>query len=332
MKKIAINGFGRIGRLVFRQIIANKDFEVVAINDLTNPKTLAHLLKYDSAQGRFNGEVKATETGIVVNGKEIKVFAEKDPALLPWGNLGVDVVVESTGLFTSEEKAGAHLKAGAKKVIISAPAEGNIPTVVFSVNEGVLTSEHKIISGASCTTNCLAPVAKVLDEVFGIEKGYMTTIHAYTGDQTIVDTPHRKGDLRRARAGASNIVPTSTGAAKAVGLVLPQLKGKLDGIAMRVPTLTGSAVDLVVELKKDATPADINAAMKKAASPSMEYCEDPIVSSDIIGSSYGSIFDATLTSMMEVNGKKLFKIVAWYDNEMSYVSQFVRTLKYFASK
>lgn len=332
MKKIAINGFGRIGRLVFRQIISNNDFEIVAINDLTNPKTLAHLLKYDSAQGRFNGEVKSTETGIVVNGKEIKVFAEKDPVNLPWGQLGVDVVIESTGLFTSEEKAGAHLTAGAKKVIISAPAEGNIPTIVYSVNEGILTNDHKIISGASCTTNCLAPVAKVLDEVFGIEKGYMTTIHAYTGDQTIVDTPHRKGDLRRARAGAANIVPTSTGAAKAVGLVLPHLKGKLDGIAMRVPTLTGSVVDLVVELQKDTTPAEINAAMKNAASQSMEYCEDPIVSSDIIGSSYGSIFDSTLTSMMEVNEKKLFKVVMWYDNEMSYVSQFVRTLKYFANK
>ncbi|MGL4342997.1 MAG: type I glyceraldehyde-3-phosphate dehydrogenase [Metamycoplasmataceae bacterium] len=333
MKKIAINGFGRIGRLVFRQIFElglEKELNVVAINDLTNAKTLAHLLKYDSAQGKFKGTVEAKESSIIVNGKEIKIFAERDPEALPWGKEGIDVVVESTGFFTSQEGAEKHIKAGAKKVAISAPAGKGIKTIVYSVNDNELNKDDKIISGASCTTNCLAPIAKVINDKFGIKSGLMTTVHSYTGDQRLVDAPH--SDLRRSRAGAQNIVPTSTGAAAAVGLVLPSLSGKLDGMAMRVPTLTGSVVDLVFETEKEASVEEINKAIKAAASPSLEYTEDEIVSSDIIGSHAGSIFDAKLTKeIKKADGKKLFKVISWYDNETSYVSQFVRTLKKFAN-
>ncbi len=329
MKNIAINGFGRIGRLVFRELINDNAFKVVAINDLTDPKMLAYLLKHDSAQGVFNGEVKFTEKSLIVNGQEISVFDQKDPTSLPWKDLKVDVVVESTGFFRKKEDAMKHIHAGAQKVVISAPASGDIKTIVYEVNEKTLTKNDQIISAASCTTNCLAPVAKILHDNFGIVKGFMTTIHAYTSDQRLVDAPH--SDFRRARAAAVNIVPTSTGAASAVGQVLPELKGRLDGIAMRVPVITGSVVDLVVELKKDATVEAINQAVKAKASASLCYNEEEIVSSDIISSTFGSIFDATLTQVIEVDKKKLFKVVAWYDNEMSYVSQYVRTLKYFAN-
>ena len=329
MKKVAINGFGRIGRLVFRQVIADKSLQVVAINDLTDAKTLAHLLKYDTAHGRFNGTVEAKGSALVVNGKEIMITAERDPKNLPWGKLKVDIVVESTGFFVSKEASQAHIDAGAKKVLISAPAKGDLKTIVFSVNEKSLTKSDTIASAASCTTNALAPIAHVLNENFGIEKGFMTTIHAYTGDQPSQDRPH--SDLRRARAGAMNFVPTTTGAAAAVGKVLPELNGKLDGIAVRGPVITGSLVDLVVELKKDATVDAINKAMKKSASDSLGYVEDPIVSSDIIGDTHGSIFDSLMTSSLEVDGKKMFKVITWYDNENSYVSQYVRTLKYFAN-
>ncbi|MGL5521992.1 MAG: type I glyceraldehyde-3-phosphate dehydrogenase [Metamycoplasmataceae bacterium] len=333
MKKIAINGFGRIGRLVFRQIFElglEKELKIVSINDLTSAKTLAHLLKYDSAHGRFKGTVEAKESSIVVNGVEIKIHAERDPEALPWKEEGIDVVVESTGFFTSREGASKHLKAGAKKVAISAPAGKDIKTIVYSVNDKELSKSDDIISGASCTTNCLAPIAKAIDDAFGIEVGFMTTIHSYTGDQRLVDAPH--SDLRRARAGAANIIPTSTGAAAAIGLVIPSLNGRLDGIAMRVPTLTGSVVDLVFETKKEATVEGINQAVKKMASDSLEYNPDPIVSSDIIGSTAGTIFDPQLTKVLvSPEGKKMFKIVSWYDNETSYVSQFVRTLKKFAN-
>ncbi len=330
MKKIAINGFGRIGRMVFRQIIEDSNFQVVAINDLTDTTTLAHLLKYDTAHGRFNGKVEAKKDSLVVNGKEIKVTAERDAAKLPWKKLGVDVVVEATGFYRTLESAKKHIKAGAKKVVISAPASGNLKTIVYSVNEDTLTASDKIISAASCTTNCLAPVVDVLQKEFGIVKGFMTTVHSYTGDQRIQDAPH--SDLRRARAGAQNIIPTTTGAAVAIGKVIPELKGKLDGIAMRVPTITGSVVDLTFELAKDGvSPEDINKAMKKGTSDSFAYNEDPIVSSDIIGSTYGSIFDAGFTKEVVVDGKKMFKILAWYDNENSYVSQYVRVLKHFAN-
>jgi glyceraldehyde 3-phosphate dehydrogenase len=316
MTKVAINGFGRIGRVTFRALLNKDNVDVVAVNDLTDTKTLAHLLKYDSIHGRFNGTVEAKDDAIIVNGKSIRVIAEKDPAKLPWKELGIDVVLESTGFFTDEEGAGKHITAGAKKVIISAPAKGNIPTVVLGVNSDTLKGDEKIISNASCTTNCLAPVAKVLHENFGIQSGYITTTHAYTSDQKLHDAPHR--DLRRARAGALSIIPTSTGAARAVGLVLPELKGKLDGIAMRVPTATGSCTDLVCILEKEVTVEDINAAMKKASENELknilEYTEDPIVSVDIVGSTYSSIFDAQLTS---VNGR-LVKVVSWYDNEAGY--------------
>jgi len=330
MKKIAINGFGRIGRMVFRQIIEDSNFQVVAINDLTDTTTLAHLLKYDTAHGRFNGKVEAKKDSLVVNGKEIKVTAERDAAKLPWKKLKVDVVVEATGFYRTLESAQKHIKAGAKKVVISAPASGDLKTIVYSVNEDTLTAGDKIISAASCTTNCLAPVVDVLQKEFGIVKGFMTTVHSYTGDQRIQDAPH--SDLRRARAGAQNIIPTTTGAAVAIGKVIPELKGKLDGIAMRVPTITGSVVDLTFELAKDGvSPEDINKAMKKGTSDSFAYNEDPIVSSDIIGSTYGSIFDAGFTKEVVVDGKKMFKILAWYDNENSYVSQYVRVLKHFAN-
>ncbi|KXZ40259.1 glyceraldehyde-3-phosphate dehydrogenase (NAD+) [Alkalithermobacter thermoalcaliphilus JW-YL-7 = DSM 7308] len=331
MIKVAINGFGRIGRLALRLMLDKPEFEVVAINDLTDAKTLAHLFKYDSAQGRFNGEIEVKEGAFVVNGKEIKVTAERNPENLPWAELGIDVVLECTGFFTSKEKAEAHIKAGAKKVVISAPATGDLKTVVFNVNHDILDGSETVISGASCTTNCLAPMAKVLHENFGITKGFMTTIHAYTNDQNTLDAPHGKGDLRRARAAASNIVPNSTGAAKAIGLVIPELKGKLDGGAQRVPVITGSLTELVCTLEKKVTAEEVNEAMKKAANESFGYTEEPLVSSDIIGIHYGSLFDATQTKVMEVNGEQLVKVAAWYDNEMSYTAQLIRTLQYFVN-
>ena len=313
--KVAINGFGRIGRLTFKAL-QNKDVEIVAINDLTDTKTLAHLLKYDSVHGRFNGDVSADEKGITVNGRHIQVLAERDPKNLPWGQLGIDVVLESTGRFVDEKGAGGHLEAGAKKVVISAPAKGNIATVVLGVNEDSLTGDEKIISNASCTTNCLAPMAKVLDEAFGIVQGFITTVHAYTSDQNLQDAPH--ADLRRARAAALSIVPTSTGAAKAVGLVLPHLKGKLDGIAMRVPIPTGSVTDLTVILKREVTKEEVNEALRNAAGSTLqgilEYSEEPIVSADIVGNPHSCIFDAPLTA---ANGT-LVKVVGWYDNEVGY--------------
>ncbi len=328
--KVAINGFGRIGRLVYRQIYNMEGIDVVAINDLTSPKVLAHLLKYDSAQGRFGVDVKATEDAIVVSGDEVKIYAQKDPALIPWGQHEVDVVIESTGFFTDKAKAEAHLKAGAKRVVISAPATGDLKTIVFNVNHAILDGTETIISCASCTTNCLAPMAKVLNDSFGIEGGIMTTIHAYTNDQNTLDAPHPKGDLRRARAAAANIVPNTTGAAKAIGLVLPELKGKLDGSAQRVPVITGSLTELTSLLNKSVTVEEVNAAMKSASNESFGYNEDEIVSSDIIGSSFGSLFDATQTKVMAVGDRQLVKTVSWYDNEMSYVSQLVRTVKHFA--
>jgi len=328
--KVAINGFGRIGRLVYRQIYNMEGIDVVAINDLTSPKVLAHLLKYDSAQGRFGVEVKATEDAIVVNGDEVKIYAQKDPAQVPWAKHEVDVVIESTGFFTDKAKAEAHLKAGAKRVVISAPATGDLKTIVFNVNHSILDGTETIISCASCTTNCLAPMAKVLNDHYGIEGGIMTTIHAYTNDQNTLDAPHPKGDLRRARAAAANIVPNTTGAAKAIGLVLPELKGKLDGSAQRVPVITGSLTELTSILGKSVTVEEVNAAMKAASNESFGYTEDEIVSSDVIGISFGSLFDATQTKVMAVGDKQLVKTVSWYDNEMSYVSQLVRTVKHFA--
>jgi glyceraldehyde 3-phosphate dehydrogenase len=328
--KVAINGFGRIGRLAFRQIHGMEGIDVVAINDLTSPKVLAHLLKYDSAQGRFEEEVKSTENSIVVNGDEIKIYAHKNPAEIPWKDHQVDVVLECTGFFTDKEKAEAHIKAGAKRVVISAPATGDLKTIVFNVNHNILDGSETVISCASCTTNCLAPMAQVLDEKFGIVTGLMTTIHAYTNDQNTQDAPHPKGDLRRARAAAANIVPNSTGAAKAIGLVLPQLKGKLDGGAQRVPVLTGSLTELVTVLNKKTSIEEVNAAMKAAANESFGYTEDEIVSSDIIGIRYGSLYDATQTRVIANGDHQLVKTVSWYDNEMSYVSQLVRSLHYFA--
>ena len=327
--KVAINGFGRIGRLALRLMVENPEFEVVAINDLTDAAMLAHLFKYDSAQGRFNGEISVKEGAFVVNGKEIKTFANPNPAELPWGDLGIDVVLECTGFFTSKEKAEEHIKAGAKKVVISAPATGEMKTIVYNVNHSTLDGTETVLSGASCTTNCLAPMAKVLDESFGIVEGLMTTIHAYTGDQNTLDAPHRKGDFRRARAAAANIVPNTTGAAKAIGLVLPNLKGKLDGAAQRVPVITGSVTELVTVLGKNTTVEEVNAAMKAAANESFGYTEDEIVSSDVIGIRYGSLYDATQTKIITVDGKQLVKTVSWYDNEMSYTAQLIRTLKYF---
>ncbi len=328
--KVAINGFGRIGRLAFRQIYNMEGIEVVAINDLTKPNVLAHLLKYDTAQGRFNQEVTHSDSSITVNGKEVKIYAEKDPAQIPWGQHGVDVVLECTGFFTDREKAEAHITAGAKRVVISAPATGEMKTVVFNVNHDILDGSETVISCASCTTNCLAPMAKVLQDQYGIVTGLMSTIHAYTNDQNTLDAPHPKGDLRRARAAAENIIPNSTGAAKAIGLVLPELKGKLDGGAQRVPTVTGSLTELVTILEKKTTAEEINAAMKAAANESFGYNEDEIVSSDIIGTSFGSLFDATQTKVITVGDTQMVKTVSWYDNEMSYVSQLVRTVKYFA--
>jgi glyceraldehyde 3-phosphate dehydrogenase len=328
--KVAINGFGRIGRLVFRQIYNMEGIDVVAINDLTSPKVLAHLLKYDSAQGRFNDEVTSTENSIVVNGEEVKIYAQKDPAQIPWGQHEVDVVIESTGFFTDKAKAEAHLAAGAKRVVISAPATGDLKTIVFNVNHDILDGSETIISCASCTTNCLAPMAKVLNDTFGIAGGIMTTIHAYTNDQNTLDAPHPKGDLRRSRAAAQNIVPNSTGAAKAIGLVLPELKGKLDGSAQRVPVITGSLTELVTVLNRQVTIEEVNAAMKSGGNESFGYTEDEIVSSDIIGITYGSLFDATQTKVLNMGDKQLVKTVSWYDNEVSYVSQLVRTVNYIA--
>jgi len=328
--KVAINGFGRIGRLVYRQIFNMEGIDIVAINDLTSPKVLAHLLKYDSAQGRFEQEVTATENSIVVNGHEVKIYAQKDPAQIPWGTHNVDVVLECTGFFTDKEKAELHIKAGAKRVVISAPATGDLKTIVFNVNHKTLDGKETVISAASCTTNCLAPMAQVLEEKFGIVNGLMTTIHAYTNDQNTQDAPHPKGDLRRARAAAQNIVPNSTGAAKAIGLVIPSLKGKLDGSAQRVPTITGSLTEVTAVLSKKTTVDELNAAMKAASNESFGYTTDEIVSTDIIGTSFGSLFDATQTRVQTVGDSQLVRTVSWYDNEMSYVSQLVRTVHYFA--
>ena len=332
--KVAINGFGRIGRLAFRQMFGAEGYEVVAINDLTDPAMLAHLLKYDSAQGKYAlaDKVEAKESSIVVDGKEITIYAKPNAAELPWGEIGVDVVLECTGFYTSKAKAQAHIDAGAKKVVISAPAGNDLPTVVYSVNENVLTKEDKIISAASCTTNCLAPMAKALNDLAPIQSGLMSTIHAYTGDQMILDGPHRKGDLRRARAGAVNIVPNSTGAAKAIGLVIPELNGKLIGSAQRVPVPTGSTTILTSVVKGKVTVDEVNAAMKAAASESFGYNTDLIVSSDIVGMTYGSLFDSTQTmcTYMEDTDTTQVQTVSWYDNENSYTSQMVRTIKYFA--
>ncbi len=332
--KVAINGFGRIGRLAFRQMFGAEGYEVVAINDLTDPKMLAHLLKYDSAQGKYAlaDKVEAKDSSIVVDGKEITIYAKPNAAELPWGEIGVDVVLECTGFYTSKAKAQAHIDAGAKKVVISAPAGNDLPTVVFSVNENVLTKDDTIISAASCTTNCLAPMAKALNDLAPIQSGIMSTIHAYTGDQMILDGPHRKGDLRRARAGAVNIVPNSTGAAKAIGLVIPELNGKLIGSAQRVPVPTGSTTILTSVVKGKVTVDEVNAAMKAAASDSYGYNVDPIVSSDIVGMTYGSLFDSTQTmcTYMEDTDTTQVQTVSWYDNENSYTSQMVRTIKYFA--
>ncbi len=332
--KVAINGFGRIGRLAFRQMFGAEGYEVVAINDLTSPKMLAHLLKYDSAQGRYAlaDKVEAGEDSITVDGKTIKIYAEKDAKDLPWGELGVDVVLECTGFYTSLAKSQAHIDAGAKKVVISAPAGNDLKTIVYSVNEKTLTPEDKIISAASCTTNCLAPMADTLNKTYPIVSGIMTTVHAFTGDQMVLDGPHRKGDLRRARAAAVNIVPNSTGAAKAIGLVIPELNGKLIGSAQRVPVPTGSTTILVAVVKgKDVTKESINAAMKAAASASFGYTEEPLVSSDIIGITYGSLFDATQTMVAKIDDDTYqVQVVSWYDNENSYTSQMVRTIKYFA--
>ena len=337
--KVAINGFGRIGRLAFRQMFGAEGYDVVAINDLTDPKMLAHLLKYDTAQGGYAGvygqglhTVEAGEDSITVDGKKITIYKEPKAADLPWGEIGVDVVLECTGFYCSKDKAQAHIEAGAKKVVISAPAGNDLPTIVYSVNENVLTADDKIISAASCTTNCLAPMAKALNDYAPIQSGIRSTIHAYTGDQMILDGPHRKGDLRRARAGAANIVPNSTGAAKAIGLVIPELNGKLIGSAQRVPVPTGSTTILTAVVKKaGVTKEDINAAMKAAASESFGYNEDAIVSSDVIGMRYGSLFDATQTMVAQI-ADDLYEVqvVSWYDNENSYTSQMVRTIKYFA--
>ncbi|SHI95595.1 glyceraldehyde-3-phosphate dehydrogenase (NAD+) [Dethiosulfatibacter aminovorans DSM 17477] len=331
--KVAINGFGRIGRLAFRLMMESDEVEVVAINDLTDAETLAYLLKYDTAQGPYKTDnITGKDGKLIVEGKEFQILAQRNPEDLPWGDLGIDVVLECTGFFTSKEGAEKHLTAGAKKVLISAPAKGDLKTIVYNVNHDILDGSETVVSGASCTTNCLAPVAKVLDDNFGLVKGFMTTIHAYTNDQAVLDRPHSKGiNSRRGRAAAANIIPTSTGAAAAVGKVLPQLNGKLDGMAMRVPTVTGSVVDIVVELEKEATVESINKAMEAAANETLGYTEDPIVSSDVIGTKYGSVFDAQLTKMIDVDGKKMFKIITWYDNEMSYTSQLVRTLKHIAT-
>lgn len=334
MIKVAINGFGRIGRLAFRLMEENPEFEVVAINDLTDAEQLAYLLKYDTNHRNYRiDEISYEGDKIVVGDRKVTVYAEKDPANLPWGELGIDVVFECTGLFTSDEKAMAHINAGAKKVIISAPAKGDVKTVVYNVNHDILNGDEKIISAASCTTNCLAPVVNVLDKEFGINKGYMTTVHAYTNDQATLDVAHKKGiKARRGRACAANIVPASTGAASAIGKVCPNLDGKLEGTAMRVPVPTGSVVDLVLELGRNTTAEEINAVLKANANETLEYTEDPIVSSDVIGRRCGSLVDGLSTTVLEVDGKQLVKVVSWYDNEMSYTAQMVRTAKYLMNK
>ncbi len=331
--RVAINGFGRIGRLAFRQMFNAEGYEVVTINDLTSPKMLAHLLKYDTTHGRYKGKVTSDDEArtITIDGKTIKIYEEKDAANLPWGELKVDVVLECTGFYTSKAKAEAHIKAGARKVVISAPAGNDLPTVVFNVNHKILKPSDTIISAASCTTNCLAPMAKALNDLAPVVSGFMTTVHAYTGDQMVLDGPHRKGDLRRSRAAAENIVPASSGAAKAIGLVIPELDGKLNGAAQRVPTATGSTTILDAVVKGKVTVDEINAAMKKAETESFEYNEDQIVSSDIIDSTAGSIFDATQTKVLAMpDGNTLVQVVSWYDNENSYTSQMVRTIKYFS--
>ena len=332
--KVAINGFGRIGRLAFRQMFGAKGYQIVAINDLTSPSMLAHLLKYDSAQGRYEHDITADDEAgtITVDGKTIKIYAEKDAANCPWKKLKVDVVLECTGFYCSKDKAQAHVDAGAKKVVISAPAGKDLKTIVYSVNENTLTADDQIISAASCTTNCLAPMAKALNDVYPIQSGIMTTVHAYTGDQMVLDGPHRKGDLRRARAAAVNIVPNSTGAAKAIGLVIPELNGKLIGSAQRVPVPTGSTTLLVAVVKgTDVTVESVNAAMKAQASASFGYNEEEIVSSDVVGITYGSLFDATQTMVAKIDDDTYqVQVVSWYDNENSYTSQMVRTIKYFA--
>ena len=334
MIKVAINGFGRIGRLCFRLMEENEEFEVVAINDLTDAEQLAYLLKYDTNHRNYRiDEITSDVDYIVIGDRRVKVYSEKDPAMLPWKDLDIDVVFECTGLFTSEEKAMAHINAGAKHVIISAPAKGDIKTIVYNVNHETLTGDEKIISAASCTTNCLAPVVDVLDKEFGINKGYMTTVHAYTNDQVTLDVAHKKGiNARRGRACAANIVPTSTGAASAIGKVCPNLDGKLEGTAMRVPVPTGSVVDLVLELGRNTTTEEINEVLKNAQNETLKYTEDPIVSSDVIGRRCGSLVDGQLTSIVEVDGKQLVKVVSWYDNEMSYTAQMVRTAKYLMTK
>jgi len=330
MIKVGINGFGRIGRLAFRRIQNVEGIQVVAINDLTDAKMLAHLLKYDTTQGRFDGDVEVHDGFFKVNGEEVKVLANRNPEELPWGDLGVDIVLECTGFFTTKEAAEKHLKGGAKKVVISAPATGDMKTIVYNTNHETLDGTETVISGASCTTNCLAPMAQVLNEKYGIVQGLMTTIHAYTGDQNTLDAPHPKGDFRRARAAAENIIPNTTGAAKAIGLVIPALQGKLDGAAQRVPTATGSLTELVSVLNVKVTVDEVNAAMQAAANESFGYTEDEIVSSDVIGITYGSLFDATQTKVLTVGDQQLVKTVAWYDNEMSYTSQLIRTLTHFA--
>ena len=334
MIKVAINGFGRIGRLCFRLMEENPEFEVVAINDLTDAEQLAYLLKYDTNHRNYRiDEITNDEDEIIIGDRKIKVYAEKEPANLPWRDLDVDVVFECTGLFTDKEKAMAHIEAGAKKVIISAPGKGDMKTIVYNVNHDTLTGDEQIISAASCTTNCLAPVVDVLDKVFGIEKGYMTTVHAYTNDQASLDIAHKKGiKARRGRACAANIIPASTGAASAIGKVCPNLEGRLDGVAMRVPVPTGSVVDLVLELKTNTTVEDINNALKAAQNETLQYTDDPIVSSDVIGRRCGSLVDGLSTSILDVDGKQLVKVVSWYDNEMSYTAQMVRTAKYLMNK
>ncbi len=334
MIKVAINGFGRIGRLVFRIMQDDPTFDIVAINDLTDASQLAYLLKYDTSHRRYKTEeISNDDENIIINGKKIRIYSEKDPENLPWGDLDVDVVFECTGFFTSLDSASSHIKAGAKKVIISAPAKGDLKTIVYNVNNDVLTGEEKVISAASCTTNCLAPVMKLLCDNYGVEKGFMTTVHAYTNDQSTLDVAHKKGHMaRRGRAAAANIVPASTGAASAIGLVIPELKGKLDGTAMRVPVTTGSVIDLTLELSKNVTKEELNSLFKNNQNETIKYTEDPIVSSDIIGIDCGSLVDGLLTNVIEVEGKQLVKIVAWYDNEMSYSAQMVRTAKYFVTK
>ena len=329
MIKVAINGFGRIGRLVFRIMANDPEFDIVAINDLTDAEQLAYLLKYDTNHRNYNVDgINFVDNNIVVDGKKIPVYSSMDPSVLPWGELGVDVVFECSGKFTDKDKATLHIKAGAKKVIISAPAKGDLKTIVYNVNDNILTGEEEVISAASCTTNCLAPVLKVINDEFGIEKGYMTTVHAYTNDQVILDVAHKKGiKARRGRAAAANIIPASTGAASAIGLVIPELKGRLDGSAMRVPVPTGSVIDLTLELRKNVTVSDINDALKNNANETLGFTMDPIVSSDIIGSTHGGVVDGLLTNVLSVDGRELVKVVAWYDNEMSYSSQMVRTAK-----